>query len=212
MLAMLVGCAMAIKPLPSDRDSKSEFDCIDSFVFVGGDAIASVVAFGTGIAAHESKTSSSDQITTTALTIGAVLAVSSAIGAYRVLRCREAEEGWRPSGAVLAPATTPDVVVPLEPAFYCASSPTEHRASMCSRDKADCDRARGVAIAVIEDLAACAPTDAAICFDDPATGQRCAATLEACIAQRDAAMAAPEAPPPGGCTEVRAPLKTTGPY
>src|SRR5262245_24952809 len=109
MLAMLVGCAMAITPVASDRDSKSEPDCTDSFAPVGGDAIASVVAFSTGLAAHESRTSSSDQITTTALTIGAVLAVSSAIGAFRVMRCRDAEEEWRTSGAVLAHANMPEV-------------------------------------------------------------------------------------------------------
>ncbi len=210
MLAMSVGCAMGIKPVAPDWDSKKDPDCTDGFALVGGDAIASSIAFGTGIAAHRSSMDSSAQVTTTALTLGAALAFSTALGAYRVIQCRSAESEWRAINHGEPVAIQPAVIEQVEPAFYCASSPTHHEASLCSHERSDCERARDVTLGVVPDLGACAQLETVVCFEDSAGNQRCAATLEACIAQRDAALSA--SPQVGGCAEVKAAPATSGPY
>ncbi|MEO8703152.1 MAG: outer membrane protein assembly factor BamC [Kofleriaceae bacterium] len=77
--------------------------------------------------------------------------------------------------------------------FHCASSPSTPTVSFCAREAAECDRGRGALAAAVADITACAPVEAAWCFD----GERCGATREACAAQRAAANAASE------CSELR---------
>lgn len=109
----------------------------------------------------------------------------TSMGAVEALIHREVEQ----RSAHATPRPTKPVPAAAEPArprgFYCASSPTTPAAGLCTRDKADCARAREAAAGVVADLAECALTETAHCFDAKPGDERCVPSAEACAAQRE---------------------------
>lgn len=76
--------------------------------------------------------------------------------------------------------------------FYCASSATASAAGLCTREKADCARARDAAIGLIADITECGLVESALCFDVKPGELRCSPTAESCAAQRERAGVASE--------------------
>lgn len=65
--------------------------------------------------------------------------------------------------------------------YFCATSPTDNKIDFCTREKADCQRAREVLVGAIADLGECRLVEVAFCFDVDESGlERCAPTAEAC--------------------------------
>lgn len=86
------------------------------------------------------------------------------------------------------PTPTPAVAEPARPrGFFCASSEATPSASICTRDKTDCTRAREAAAAVVADLGECALVESARCFEVEAGEERCAPTADGCASQRERA-------------------------
>lgn len=85
---------------------------------------------------------------------------------------------------------------------FCAASSSDPRAGLCARMKEDCVRARDAAVVAVGDLGECALVERAWCFVDPAKGERCTPTVEACtgVQTRAMAVAAPAVVPE--CAEV----------
>jgi hypothetical protein len=113
------------------------------------------------------------------------------------------KQASRRVSALPAPRPRPVAPPPAPPAaaaprgFFCARSAASPAAGFCTRDKADCQRARDAAVAAVPDLDECRLVEAAFCHL-VAGGERCAPTLEACT---DRARAAPGAP--AACAERR---------
>jgi hypothetical protein len=66
--------------------------------------------------------------------------------------------------------------------FFCSTSETTPAAGFCTREKADCQRARDASLAAIPDLAECQvgePT--AFCFTTDDGEERCAPTMTGCV-------------------------------
>jgi hypothetical protein len=135
---------------------------------------------------------------------GLVLAISAAIGEHRYKECDRAMETWRLGAAIGNnrgggdQATReareferqhPELAahneeVPPQPAtpprgFFCAASGLQPSASFCTRDKADCRRARDLIIDAVSDISECALQETAWC----ASG-KCAPSEMECDARR----------------------------
>jgi len=75
-----------------------------------------------------------------------------------------------------SPATPP---APAPRGFFCSNSAATPAAGFCTREKADCQRARDAAIAAVADLDECRLTEMAYCFTAGGT-ERCAPTAAGC--------------------------------
>ena len=86
----------------------------------------------------------------------------------------------RPSPARTGQTSTPAAPAPATPrGFFCSSSATSPSAGFCTREKADCQRARDAAIVAVTDLDECRLVEAAFCHVAGGT-ERCAPTMETC--------------------------------
>jgi hypothetical protein len=90
------------------------------------------------------------------------------------------QPGSAPPAAGPDPSTPP--ASPAPRGFHCASSAARPAAGFCTRETADCQRARDAALASVTDLGECQIVEAAFCYAAP-SGERCAPTMEACAEQ-----------------------------
>lgn len=89
-----------------------------------------------------------------------------------------------PVETTLAAAPPPSPEKPR--GHFCASSFTQPSASLCAREKSDCQAARDAALAVVADLSECTLLETAHCFETDGR-ERCFPTPEACSARSAAA-------------------------
>ena len=138
--------------------------------------------------------------------LGAVYLVSAISGAGAISDCNRArgeyaaarEGGERDRSADIKAAAemaeaslvAPKPAVPADNprGYFCATSPS---GGLCTRQKADCARARDAAVGAVPDLAECALVETAWCFD--AAGiERCWPSTDGCAVGRERAGAANE--------------------
>ncbi|HET9621972.1 MAG TPA: MgtC/SapB family protein [Kofleriaceae bacterium] len=180
------GCVSQIHALPSHWDGSSEPACTQDDGLVVGDVVLSGLGFGAAAVVARSGDRSTTAATlgiTAGLAAGLGFLASALVGHHEVRQCQRASAEWRIGRAIaenLPPPVEP-IGAPAEPApppprgFFCASSPAEPAAGLCSRERADCERAR----AASPTLATCALAEHAWCF-----ATRCYPSAAACDAQR----------------------------
>jgi hypothetical protein len=87
-------------------------------------------------------------------------------------------------------STPPRAPAPTQPApprgFFCASSPTAPAASICAREKLDCQRAREAAVGAVADLEECRLVESTWCYTAGGS-ERCAPTQDVCAARASTA-------------------------
>jgi len=197
VVVLACGCSATITRVDPKWDGISDPVCGTSYAPVAVDAIVSGGGLGLAWAASEDKTSSMDG-TRAVILLGAALAVlfgiSGIAGEESVHSCRTAKTAWKTTSAALAAKAAADekraqVTAPAAQAvprgWFCSSSPTVRGASLCARDRSECERARGAAMGGVPDLEACTLLEIAWCFER----DRCAPTEAACTAQRAASAA-----------------------
>lgn len=90
---------------------------------------------------------------------------------------------WAGPPTPKTPAEAPAAAAPPAPAkprgHFCTTSAAQPGASLCAREKADCQAARDAATAVVADLAECTLTETAHCFEAEGR-ERCFPTADAC--------------------------------
>jgi hypothetical protein len=213
VLGLLCACSFGMKGVQPDWDGASEPECTSDQAPVILDAIAAGLSLGIGVAAGDESVAANDaghpNRTADVMAIsGFVLAlgftVSAIVGESTYKECKNAKAEWRLGGAIGAGVArgnregakpehkpkveaTPAVAAPR--GFFCSSSPSNAAVSFCVRDKAECERTRDVSLDALPDLATCALTESAWCFEG-----HCSTTKEACDGKRTRAIGGGETP------------------
>jgi hypothetical protein len=190
------GCSLTMATVPKDWDGRTEPDCTDSMTPVLFDAGAALVASGVGYAAALNE---EVELGIAGLVLFVTFTATAYLGTTRKRECSRERGQWRirmekEMAAANAPPPGPAGGVGAPRGFYCAASPASPAAGFCTREKADCQRARDAAAPAVPDLSACWLLETAACH--LAGGlEYCAPTLASCEAR---ARATPGA---SGCLE-----------
>lgn len=197
-------CSLSMKSVDPKWDGTEEPECSDSWGPVIGDGLMAGIGLGVASAGVDAD---SDAAVIAGLALGLVFAVSGAVGESSVGDCKAAKAQWRVGGAIGRASKASvseeddDAVARRQErerreerkrraeeeraprGFYCATSATVEAAGLCAREKADCVRARGSALAAVDDLSECALVEIAQCYTSGGVSW-CAPTVDACEAQR----------------------------
>lgn len=206
-LALATGCSLGMQSVDPKWDGTTEPECSDSWGPVIGDGLMAGIGLGVASAGVDAE---SDAAVLGGVAVGIAFAVSGLVGEHTLSDCRAAKAQWRVGGAIgrASKANTvedeDDEAVARRQArerreeakrreeeqraraprgFFCASSPTIEAAGMCARERVDCQRARGSALAAVPDLEGCALVEIAWCYDAGGLSW-CEPTQGACDAQR----------------------------
>lgn len=203
--ASLSGCSvLGMTRLPDDYDPRTIPRCDDNELDAVGDLLTTIAFAGLGtaiaIAGHDAADGQSKWVGVGLSGGVAVLfGLSARAGFGFASKCYRAKKQWDRrqieqdqhlhEGAEVdreaeqrARSTRPKAP-PLPRGFFCASSPTVEAASLCAREKADCETAWGAATAVVSDLTPCALVETAQCYQVNSV-YWCSPTRAACEAQR----------------------------
>lgn len=228
VLVMATGCSLGLKHLDSDYDKRTIPRCDTDDDAPLGDAVGAVAfAVGAGAVAifgHDAEDGSSKWIPVVVGGIAAVaLGISASTGFGWTSECSAANKQWdarqieqdehvrdvkaREAREAHQEALRYDRAAERETShprgFYCSDSATVATAGFCTREKADCERTRGVAESAVPDLSSCQLVESAFCFTATPDDARCAPTLAACESQQ-ARVAAVNAPTPvPACAETK---------
>lgn len=85
------------------------------------------------------------------------------------------------------PAAAANPITPAPRGFFCSSSAATPAAGFCTREKADCQRARDAALAAVADLDECKLVETAFCYIAGGT-ERCTPTMETCVERTQSAL------------------------
>lgn len=206
------GCSLLLQStLPDHHHADAEPTCTtgDGLAYVD---LALGALNGAGAIAAANDQSAGDKTTLGALIDAVIFTASGIYGFSEASKCRDAVARYQRVVAerkqdrrvtdrddlaeLRAAHRAPEASVASAAAraaprgFFCASS-SGSAVSVCARERAVCEQARGVTIGVVPDLASCALVELAYCFDAGSGDdlERCAATAASCALQRDTAIA-----------------------
>ena len=180
----MTGCVSQMHRLDSSWDGSTAPDCSEGEGAAAADALL-------GQAGFELSEATGDQhpgVGLLSLLAGIGFSASSAVGAQEVRRCHEANAEWRLSQATAAAVAAHDAqrrredpAPPPPPprGYFCTASATRVEVGRCTRERAACEQARGLAADAIRDLSPCTLVETATCF-----AGSCYPSPAACAAHR----------------------------
>lgn len=219
-----ISCSVVeMKPLEATYDPRTQPRCETERIYAVGDALGTLLFAGLGTAmAIEGNGDDKVKGVVIGGVVTAVLLGSAIAGFSWAKSCDAAKAQWdqrqieqdehlhgdgsgSDSGLALDAKLPPTPVAPpVTPAtprgFFCTSSASVPTSTLCTREKADCERARTLSVGAVPDMSACALQETAFCSSATGGEPRCAPTVDACNAQRDAGSGSSNA---AACVESR---------
>jgi hypothetical protein len=197
--ASVAGCSLfEMKPLAPDYDPRTIPRCDADAIYAVGDEVVAIAATGLAVLiavqGHDAEDGTSKWVGVIGSGVVGLAFGLSGIGGFRWSeRCDNAKAQWdqrqieqdehlrdfekaRAKRRERSDGDEPTLKsAPPPRGFFCSASLGSPKASLCARDKDDCQRAREVALGAVPDLSACQLVETAFC-----KGERCRPTTESC--------------------------------